>query len=115
MNGHGAITPDDGTKQTHSASPRDVRNGLQGLRWLFEVWMSRAVGGVVLLIVGAILAVRLFVINVSVVPQNGMYPTIPGGSFVFSWKRPYARIGEAQRGDIIPFKRIEERKAYLYV
>lgn len=77
--------------------------------------MSKLVGGVTLLIVGALVALRVFVVNVNVVPQNGMYPTIPGGSFVFSWKRPYGGIAAVERGDIVLFNRIQEGQTYLYV
>jgi signal peptidase I len=77
--------------------------------------MSKLVGGVILLIVGALVAFRMFIVNVSVVPQNGMYPTIPGGSLVFSWKRPYGGITAVERGDIVLFNRIQQGQTYLYV
>src|SRR5678815_697655 len=63
----------------------------------------------------ALVVVRLFVIGVSVVPQNGMYPTIRAGSVVLSWKRPYARIADVKRGDIVLFKRVQDGRTYLYV
>jgi signal peptidase I len=77
--------------------------------------MSKIVGGLIVLILGVLVALRLFVINVSVVPQNGMYPTISGGSFVFSWKRPYGGIATVERGDIVFFNRIQQGQTYLYV
>jgi signal peptidase I len=37
--------------------------------------------------------------------SNGMYPTIPAGSIIWTQKRPYGAIGEVKRGDIIVFRR----------
>jgi signal peptidase I len=63
----------------------------------------------------AVVILRLFFVNVSVVPQGGMYPTIRPGSLLLSWKRPYGRIADVRRGDIVLFNRIQEGKTYLYV
>ncbi|MBC7932325.1 MAG: signal peptidase I [Rubrivivax sp.] len=63
----------------------------------------------------ALVVAKLFFISYSIVPQNGMYPGIPGGSLVFSWKRPYKQVSDVQRGDIVLFTRIENRERYSYI
>ena len=77
--------------------------------------MLKVLGGAALLIVGALVIVRAFLVNLSVVPQNGMYPTIPAGSFVLSWKQPYDAIGEVRRGDVVLFERARDGQTYIYV
>jgi signal peptidase I len=76
-----------------------------------------AAAGLVLAAVAVVLlvAARVFFVRLSVVPQNGMYPTIPAGSRLLSWKRPYARVEDVRRGDIVLFNRVANGARYLYV
>lgn len=63
----------------------------------------------------ALVLLRLFFVNVSFIPQNGMYPTVPARSYVLSWRRPYERVQEVKRGDIVLFTRWVDGQRYLYV
>jgi signal peptidase I len=67
------------------------------------------------LCLASLVGLRLLV-GVSRVPQGGMYPTIPAGSTILTWKRPYARgIGQVRRGDIVIFKRQLRGESVLYI
>ena len=63
-----------------------------------------------LITVLAFLAIKTFFIGYYRIPQNGMYPTLPAGSVLFTIRRPYPDISAVKRGDIIVFVR-EQRRA----
>jgi signal peptidase I len=67
-----------------------------------------------LLIIGAAV-MRIWFVGFHVVPQNGMYPTIPQQSVVFSWKHPYRAVSDVVRGDVVVFERFEGGHRYLYI
>lgn len=77
--------------------------------------ISTTISGLLFAAFVAFVVTKLFFISYSIVPQNGMYPGIPAGSFVFSWKRPYKQVSEVQRGDIVLFTRIENGERYDYI
>ena len=52
-----------------------------------------------------LLALKTFVIGYYRIPQNGMYPTLPAGSVLFTLKRAYPDVSRVKRGDIIVFVR----------
>ncbi len=49
------------------------------------------------------------------IPQNGMYPGLPSGSYLLVRPRPYGRPSEVARGDIIVFTRFEKGAHYNYI
>jgi signal peptidase I len=81
------------------------------------MWAGLACGvaGLVVAAVLALVVVRLFVGWFSVIPQNGMYPGLPAGSWVFGLYRPYADVSQVARGDIIMFERQEKGQRYVYI
>jgi signal peptidase I len=60
-------------------------------------------------------ALRLFFVDVHFIPQTGMHPTFPKGSYVVTGRRPYDRVGEVSRGDVVVFVRIQNGARYLYI
>src|SRR5438093_9443199 len=66
-------------------------------------------------VVLALLAVKTFFIGYYRIPQNGMYPTLPAGSVLFTIKRPYSDISGVKRGDIIVFVREQNGRRYNYI
>jgi signal peptidase I len=49
------------------------------------------------------------------IPQNGMFPGLPAGSRFWARKKPYARIEEVKRGDIIIFRQRRPDGVYDFV
>jgi signal peptidase I len=74
-------------------------------------WLRR---GLLALIAG-LLAVKLFVLDIYTIPQNGMYPGLPRGSHVFGFKRAYRGPADVRRGDIVVFARTAGTKSYSFV
>ena len=66
-------------------------------------------------VVLALLAVKTFFIGYYRIPQNGMYPTLPAGSLLFTLKRPYSDVSNVKRGDIIVFVREQDGGRYNYI
>ena len=69
----------------------------------------------VAVVVLALLAVKVFFIGYYRIPQNGMYPTLPAGSVLFTIKRPYSDITAVKRGDVIVFVREQNGRRYNYI
>jgi len=68
-----------------------------------------------LLAVISAVVLKLFFINYSIVPQNGMYPQIPAGTLVFSWRHPYKTVSDVRRGDVVLFTRTESGQQYTFI
>lgn len=62
-----------------------------------------------------LVVVKMFFIGRYRIPQNGMYPILPAGSGLFTYKRAYANPSQVRRGDIIVFIREEDGQRYNYV
>src|SRR6266540_4812491 len=62
-----------------------------------------------------LLALKAFVIGYYRIPQNGMYPTLPAGSVLFTLKRAYPDVSRVKRGDIIVFVREQNGQRYNYI
>ena len=62
-----------------------------------------------------LLVVKTFFIGRYRIPQNGMYPTLPAGSSLFTYKRAYSNASSVKRGDIIVFVREENGQRYNYI
>jgi signal peptidase I len=62
-----------------------------------------------------VLAAKTFFIGHYRIPQNGMYPTLPAGSGLFTSKRAYSKPSQVRRGDIIVFIREEDGQRYNYI
>jgi signal peptidase I len=59
-----------------------------------------------------LLTLKTFVIGYYRIPQNGMYPTLPAGSVLFTLKRAYPDVSRVKRGDIIVFVREQNGQRY---
>jgi len=68
-----------------------------------------------LVLVCALLVVKAFFVTYYVIPQNGMYPTLPAGSMLFAAKSPYPGPAQVKRGDIVVFTREEGGQRYNYI
>ena len=75
----------------------------------------KIVGGIVVTVVLALFALKTFFVGYYRIPQNGMYPTLPAGSVLFTIKRPYSDISAVKRGDIIVFVRKQNGQRYNYI
>src|SRR5262250_1586573 len=62
-----------------------------------------------------LLAVKTFFVGYYRIPQNGMYPTLPAGSVLFTLKRAYSDVSSVKRGDIIVFVREQNGQRYNYI
>jgi len=71
--------------------------------------------GLAVVVVACIVVVRLFVGWFVVIPQNGMYPGIPAGTFIFERFHPYADVRQIARGDVVAFLRVENGQSYKYI
>src|SRR5216110_1536560 len=69
----------------------------------------------VLIVVLMLFAVKALFVGYYRIPQNGMYPTLPAGSVLFTIRRPYSDISAVKRGDIIVFVREQNRQRYNYI
>jgi signal peptidase I len=69
----------------------------------------------VVIILLAPLAIKTFFLGYYRIPQNGMYPTLPAGSVLFTIRRPYSDISAVKRGDIIVFVREQNGQRYNYI
>jgi signal peptidase I len=74
-----------------------------------------SVGAVVLALLPTLLLVRVFLVGYYVIPQNGMYPSLPSGSRLLTIKHPYAAPSEIKRGDIVVFTRDLDGGRYNYI
>jgi signal peptidase I len=62
-----------------------------------------------------VLVVKTVFIGRYRIPQNGMYPTLPAGTGLFTYKRAYSNPSQVRRGDIIVFIREEDGERYNYI
>jgi signal peptidase I len=69
----------------------------------------------VIMVALGLLALKAFFVGYYRIPQNGMYPTSPAGSILFTIKRPYPDISGVKRGDIIVFVREQNGRRYNYI
>lgn len=68
------------------------------------------------IVAAALLITKFFFVDFVIVPQNGMYPSISAGRPIFFAKRPYDRVSDVRRGDVVLFDRVEKDGAnYRYV
>ena len=63
----------------------------------------------------ALIVTKAFFIGFYQIPQNGMYPSLPAGSRIFTSKRAYSQASKVQRGDIIVFVHEENGQRYNYI
>lgn len=96
--------------------------------WYAMRWMDRRGGWTTpgktstqiiatLAIITGLLAIagKAFFIGYYRIPQNGMYPTLPAGSILFTLKRAYSDTSDVKRGDIVVFVREQNGKHYNYI
>ncbi|PYJ31360.1 MAG: signal peptidase I [Verrucomicrobia bacterium] len=69
----------------------------------------------VLIVVLMLFAVKALFVGYYRIPQNGMYPTLPAGSVLFTIRRPYSDISAVKRGDVIVFVREQNGQRYNYI
>jgi len=75
----------------------------------------KIVGWSVVIVVLVLLALKAFFVGYYRIPQNGMYPTLPGGSVLFTIRHPYSDISAVKRGDIVVFVREQNGQRYNYI
>jgi signal peptidase I len=71
--------------------------------------------GVIVLGLASAVIIRLFFGWYATIPQNGMYPGMPAGSYFVTKKHPYQNVTEIQRGDVVTFTRTENGRTYEFV
>lgn len=49
------------------------------------------------------------------IPQNGMYPGLPAGSYLLVQPHAYRSPSDVRRGDIVVFERTENAARYVYI
>lgn len=68
----------------------------------------KRLGGVLSLVLGVLVVIGYVTFRNRyakyTIPQNGMYPGLPAQTSFWARKKPYTRIEEVQRGDIIVFR-----------
>jgi signal peptidase I len=62
-----------------------------------------------------VIALKIFFIGHYRIPQNGMYPTLPAGSWFWAYKHAYSSPSQVKRGDVIVFTRIQDERPYIYI
>ena len=75
----------------------------------------KIVGWSVVIVVLVLFALKTFFVGYYRIPQNGMYPTLPAGSVLFTIRRPYSDVSAVKRGDIIVFVREQNGQRYNYI
>jgi signal peptidase I len=75
----------------------------------------KIVGWSVVILALVLFALKVFFIGYYRIPQNGMYPTLPAGSILFTNRRPYSDVSAVKRGDIIVFVREQNGQRYNYI
>jgi signal peptidase I len=78
-------------------------------------WLSRLFLAFVLTLALVVIVLKLTIVSSWVIPQNGMYPTLPGGSTFLGINKPYKSAGDVKRGDIVIFERFEKGDRYIYI
>jgi signal peptidase I len=73
------------------------------------------VAAVLLALVPALLLVKILYLGDYVIPQNGMYPSLPSGSRLLTIKHPYAAPSEVKRGEIVVFTRDQDGGRYIFI
>lgn len=86
----------------------NIRLATKDLIWWFAGW------AVIALVLG-LLAIRLLVLDFYRIPQNGMYPSLPAGSYAITNKLAYSGPDDVQRGDVVIFKHRQEGRDYIYI
>jgi len=74
-----------------------------------------SVAAVLLALLSTLLVAKVLFVGDYVIPQNGMYPSLPSGSRLLTIKHPYATPSEVKRGDIVVFTRDENGRRYIYI
>ena len=80
----------------------------------FRPWIVVMAGSLALIVAGLFL-IRSQVGWFYLIPQNGMYPNLPAGSWIIGRKHPYRQITDVVRGDVILFEREEAGQRLIYV
>jgi signal peptidase I len=75
----------------------------------------KIVGAALIIFIILLITTRFFIIDYSIVPQNGMYPNMPAGSRVLGWRKPYQLPQDVRRGDIVFFMRSENQVPFKFV
>jgi signal peptidase I len=80
------------------------------------MWILPPIIGVVVLSVGVIVFCWThFVPAHYVIPQNGMYPSLPAGSHVFAMRHPYSDPCQVARGDVVIFTAPSQGQETVFV
>ena len=63
----------------------------------------------------ALVLVKLFVLDLFIIPQNGMFPSLPAGKRFLCWRHPYSSPGKVRRGDVVVFTQDVNGKRYQFI
>ena len=74
-------------------------------------WVKWTLAGVLLLLILA----KLFFVDLYVIPQSGMYPTIPQGRRFLVRLHPYSSPNQVRRGDVIVYRVMSDGHPYNYI
>jgi signal peptidase I len=66
-------------------------------------------------VVLVLLVVKFTVVDVFVIPQAGMYPSVPAGKRFLAWRHPYRNASDVRRGDVIVFQQGVDGKTYNFI
>ncbi len=77
-------------------------------------YIGKIVIGALLALVAVVFVTKTWFINIYRIPHGGMYPTIKSGGLVFSKLKPYNKISDVKRGDIILFKQAEDEAVNVW-
>lgn len=76
---------------------------------------SRIIWAVVFALLFLLLVLRVAFVGHSRIPQNGMYPSFPSGTYVLTLKRPYRSAAAVRRGDVVAFLHRIDGAEYKYM
>jgi signal peptidase I len=69
----------------------------------------------VVILLLTLFVLKAFFVGYYRIPQNGMYPTLPAGSVLFTMRRPYSDVSAVKHGDIVVFVREQSGQRYNYI
>ena len=82
----------------------------QEMRWVAT--SSKIISFILVPLLIGFFIIKIFFIGQYIIPQNGMYPSLPSGSKVVTLKKPWFSSSSIKYGDIIVF--IQERNGRRY-
>jgi signal peptidase I len=63
-------------------------------------------------LLAALVVGRIWFFTFFWIAQDGMFPTMPRGSYLLAWRKPYESVGEVRRGDVVVFVQENDGRRY---